>query len=89
METNAPEKLNGPLPGESPEVRDANALTKYHQPTEEQIAQMAKVRSVASLFIIEIARNCPKNADRSAAIRKVREALMTANASIVLPPISL
>lgn len=36
-----------------------------------------------SLAVIE---NCPPCADRSAALRKIREAIMTANAAIMLEP---
>jgi hypothetical protein len=55
-----------------------------HAPTEDQGRRMSIVRAAATVFATEILANTPKSADQTAAIRKVREALFTANASIVL-----
>lgn len=54
----------------------------YHAPTEEQIGQYAAIRAAAKNMALTIVANCPKSADRTAAIRKLRESVMTANASI-------
>jgi hypothetical protein len=71
-------------------VREAsNEFTRYHPASDEQIERMTSVRAATADLIIAIMGSCPPCADRSAAIRKAREALMTANAAIVLPPISL
>jgi hypothetical protein len=57
---------------------------KYHAPTPEQIALYQNVRAAALVLAMAIEDNCPPCADRSAAIRKVREAVHVANASIAL-----
>jgi len=57
----------------------------YHAPTSEQIQHYASIREAAKVLAYEILRYAPKCADRSAAIRKVREAVMTANAAIAIP----
>lgn len=56
----------------------------YHAPTEAQISDMNIVRTHAKALAAAITVACPPSADRSAAIRKLRECVMTANASIVL-----
>lgn len=56
----------------------------YQTPTPGQIADMALLREMAKGLANQIVRVCPPSADRSAAIRLLRESLMTANASIVL-----
>lgn len=59
-------------------------LFTYHAPTPEQTKQLELVNAAASSFARMILEACPRSADRTAAIRLVREARMTANASIVL-----
>lgn len=54
----------------------------YHSPTPEQIPSYTAIREAAKEFVAVLLRKCPDSADRTAAIRKVREAVMTANASI-------
>lgn len=54
----------------------------YHPPTEVQIAKYLVLREKGKELANTIMLNCPESADRSVAIRKVREAIMTANASI-------
>lgn len=54
----------------------------YHPPTPEQVVQYGRIRDAAKDFAIVIAENTPPSADQTAAIRKVREAVMTANAAI-------
>ncbi len=54
----------------------------YHKPEGEQIEQYTKLREAARVFAVAIADNTPACADQTAAIRKVREAVMTANAAI-------
>jgi hypothetical protein len=75
--------------GNMPEISAEEAaalqdLFTYHAPTGEQIEQMAWIREKAREFASLIFAYCPRSADRTAALRKVREAVMTANASIVL-----
>ncbi len=60
-------------------------ITTYHKPDDAQIEQIGNVREGAQVFLLAVLRNCPASPDRSAAVRKIREAMMTANASIVVP----
>ncbi len=58
----------------------------YHAPEPEQIAAYAEIRSAALGFATAILALTPPSADQTAAIRKVREAVMTANAAIACEP---
>ena len=54
----------------------------YHAPSADDQVAYEKLRSAAKSFATAINELCPESADKTAAIRKVREAVMTANASI-------
>jgi len=54
----------------------------YHAPKGSQPDQYAKVREAAKNLAAVILENTPQCADQQAAIRHVREAMMTANAAI-------
>ena len=54
----------------------------YHAPSSDDLVSYEKLRSSAKEFVKAINELCPDSADKSAAIRLVREATMTANASI-------
>jgi hypothetical protein len=54
----------------------------YHSPTPEQLPKYQAIREAAKAFATVIVDNTPSSADQTAAIRKVREATMTANAAI-------
>ena len=54
----------------------------YHAPTGETIPKYNKMREAALAFARIINEMCPDGPDKSVAIRKIREAVMTANASI-------
>lgn len=56
----------------------------YQTPTTEQVAAMAAIRARAKQLGHVIVEKCPPSPDRTAAIRLLREAVMIANASIVL-----
>ena len=62
---------------------------KYHPPTEFTLPKYAAINQAAKNFAEVILANCPRGADRSAAIRLVRDARMTANAAIALNGLSL
>lgn len=64
-------------------------LFTYHAPEGDQPARYQRVRTAARILVKEILESCPPCADRTAAIRKVREAQMTANASIALKGLNL
>lgn len=54
----------------------------YHPPTPEQLEAYHAIRTAAMIFAETIVKHTTASADQSAAIRKVREAVMTANAAI-------
>jgi len=54
----------------------------HHPPAPDQIPQYERIRAAAKVFAMVIVDNTPASADQTAAIRKVREAVMTANAAI-------
>lgn len=56
----------------------------YHKPEGDDPERYQAIRDAAKQLALVIAKNTPKCADQSAAIRLVREAVMTANASIAL-----
>ena len=59
-------------------------LFRYHDPKPGQTERYQNIRAAAKVLAVTILENCPDCADRSAALRQVREAMMTANASIAL-----
>jgi len=54
----------------------------YHAPNSDQLVAYEKLRNAAKDFANAINDLAPESADKTAAIRKVREATMTANAAI-------
>lgn len=54
----------------------------YHTPEGTQPTQYAAIREAAKAFAYVILANTPASADQTVAIRKIREATMTANAAI-------
>jgi hypothetical protein len=54
----------------------------YHAPTPEQVEVYEKLRRAGETFAARIVQLTPTSADQTAAIRHVREAVMTANAAI-------
>ncbi len=54
----------------------------YHAPKNDQTERYIRIRDAGKAFALEIAECTPGCADRTDAIRKVREAVMTANAAI-------
>lgn len=65
-------------------VDNVHEVVQYHAPSQEQIDAISKIRCAVENLIVCILQNSPSCADQTAAIRKVREAMMTANAAIVL-----
>ena len=61
---------------------DLNNWFTYHAPKSEQLPKYNIIRDSALAFANVILENTPSSSDQTAAIRKVREAVMTANASI-------
>ena len=54
----------------------------YHSPNAEQLPKYQAIRSAGLALATVIVMNTPPSADQTAAVRKVREAVMTANQSI-------
>jgi hypothetical protein len=54
----------------------------YHPPSKTDLVAYEKLRNAAKVFANAINDICPDSADKTVAIRKVREAVMIANASI-------
>ena len=57
-------------------------LFTYHSPTDSQKVAYLAIREAGKRLARAIDHHCPAGADRTAAVRKIREAVMTANASI-------
>lgn len=56
----------------------------YHPATPEQVEQYRRIREAGKELVRVIVENSPRSADQSTAIRRVREAVMNANAAIAL-----
>jgi hypothetical protein len=65
-------------------VYEIEQIFTYHKPEGDQPAKYEKLREAAKAFALTILECVPICADQSAAIRHVREAVMTANAAIAL-----
>lgn len=56
----------------------------YHPPHGDQPRRYIAIRRAAHAFATTIVENTPAGADQTAALRKLRECVMTANAAIAL-----
>jgi hypothetical protein len=63
-------------------------IFQYHSPSPFQQKSYETIREAAKHFAAVLIANTPQCADRTAALRKVREAVMTANAAIALDGLS-
>lgn len=63
-----------------------DAWFTYHAPRGDQPARYVAIRDAAKVFAQVLVDNAPAGADLTAALRKVREAVMTANAAIACEP---
>jgi len=64
------------------DVHDLLNWFTYHTPTPEQLTHYAEIREAGKRFALAIVEHTPPSADQTAAVRKVREAVFTANAAI-------
>lgn len=62
--------------------QELSNLFRYHAPLPGQAQKYERLRAAALTFAQAVIAETPPSADQTAAIRKVREAVMTANASI-------
>lgn len=72
---------SGPPP-EDPDLAKVDNWFSYHPPTPAQQRAYEELRAQARQLAQTICLECPPSADRTAALRKLRECVMTANASI-------
>ncbi|MGH8136489.1 MAG: DUF7681 family protein [Steroidobacteraceae bacterium] len=56
----------------------------YRVPEQEDAPKLLAIRDAGKAFALTVLRNTTPSADQTTAIRKIREAVMTANAGIVL-----
>jgi len=63
-------------------INELDNVFSYHAPKGDQAKRYNDIRESARQLAETIIYNTPASADQSAAIRKVREAMMTANAAI-------
>lgn len=63
---------------------DVNHIFSYHAPTDVQAVHYKALRQAAKDFADAILAHTPPSADQTDAIRKVRETLFIANASVAL-----
>ena len=62
--------------------QDINNWFQYHSPRDDQPERYVKIREKAKELALVILNSVPASADQTAAIRKLREVVMTANAGI-------
>jgi hypothetical protein len=62
--------------------QDLDNWFTYHSPKGDQPERYVKIREAAKALATVILENTPAGPDQTTAIRKVREAVMTANQSI-------
>ena len=65
-------------------VADIEDIFTYHSPTPDQLPKYEAIRNQAKVMALTIMENTPSGPDQTVAIRKLREATMTANACIAL-----
>ena len=63
---------------------DIENIFTYHAPSGNDLENYQAIREAGKLLARTILERTPRCADQAAAIRKVREAVMTANAAIAL-----
>lgn len=63
---------------------DLDHIFAFHPQREGDPAKYKAIRSAAKAFAKAIIENTPPSADQSDALRKVREAVMVANAAVAL-----
>jgi len=63
---------------------DIEDVFTYHPPSEEQRQKYEVIRAKAKELAQVLVDELPECADKSAALRKLRESVMTANAAVAL-----
>ncbi len=78
--------LAPPHPSNRVNMTSLNEMFLYHPASEAQRESYLSIRAAALLFASAVYKHCPPCADTNAAVRKIREAVMTANAAVALDP---
>lgn len=73
-------------PSNRPGPRDVDTIFTYHPPHPDQVPKYTAIRDGAKAFAAILMEHVPECADRTDAIRKLREVVMTANAAVALDP---
>jgi hypothetical protein len=81
---NVKQRVEAGCPGDSQWIafEQVEHWFTHHPPTPEQLPKYEAIREAGRRLANAIVTNAPPSADRSAAIRSVRDAVMTANAAI-------
>jgi hypothetical protein len=61
---------------------DINRWFTYHAPTPEQLVAYNDIRQAAKIYAETVNKHVPDSADKTAAIRKIRESVMAANLAV-------
>lgn len=69
------------MPIDDDQLRD---IFSYHAPDQQQLVNYDNIRDAGLTFARVLVANTPQGPDQTTAIRKVREAVMTANAAVAL-----
>ena len=59
-------------------------IFRHHPPKSDQVERYNAIREAGKAFALVVLETTPAGPDQSVAIRKVREAVMTANAAIAI-----
>jgi hypothetical protein len=61
---------------------DINNWFQYHAPTPEQLVAYNDIRQAAKIYAETVNKHVPDSADKTAAMRKIRESVMAANLAV-------
>ncbi len=62
----------------------ADEVFSYHKPVDGETDRFMKIRESARSFVHALLDNCPASRERSVALTHLQEAVMMANAAVVL-----
>jgi hypothetical protein len=62
--------------------KDIDNWFSYHPPTPEQLVAYNDIRAAAKIYAETVNKHVPDSADKTAAIRKIRESVMAANLAV-------
>lgn len=62
--------------------KDVNNWFSYHAPNAEQLVAYNDIRQAAKIYAETVNKHVPDSADKTAAMRKIRESVMAANLAV-------